>query len=312
MKTRTVLVFTFICCPLTFAQQIDSLRLEFFPLHKGDLWQYFYGNSTGQGYLKNSEVVTADTVLSNGLHYAMLTGSPYYNYTKFYRIDSLLRIQEYYSFIGDSCGGAMNEANVFRLYERDSTIWKICYNIANQLIGEPYYFRYNGIFLTSAFDSTREVMVFQAGGTTTSADTTFWDVSPDYLLMRGIGIYLAEKGEGSYAQLVGAIINGVKYGTIHTSVKEHENLVRYFILQQNYPNPFNGSTLIRYSISQREYVQLSVFDILGREVSVLVNKPQDAGTYTAVFRSINQSSGVYFYRLIAGDRSQTKSMIIQK
>lgn len=311
MKTKAVLIFAFLCCQMAVAQ-IDSSRLEFFPLHKGDLWQYYYGQYIGPGYYKNQQVITVDTVMPNGFHYTVLTGSPYGNYTKFYRIDSLMRVQEYYSFYGDSCGGAINEANIFRLNERDSTIWRVCDDVADQLVGKPYYFRFNGIFLTSAFGSVREVMVFQAGGTTNGGDTTFWDGRNHFVLMRGIGLYRTEKSEGDYTQLTGAVINGVKYGTIRTAIKEYENIIRDFVLEQNYPNPFNGRTLIRYSISGRQYVRLSVFDILGREVTVLADELQEAGTHTAFFEVSNRSSGVYFYRLIAGDNSQTRCMVIQK
>lgn len=293
--------------------QVDSSRLEFFPLHKGDLWQYFYGNyNSGEGYLKNATVVNDDTLLPNGLHYVMVTGSPYFNFIKFYRIDTLMRVQEYYSFFGDSCGGGINEANVFRLNEKDSVIWRICYNIGDQLFGKPYYFRCNGIFHTVAFGDVQDVMFFEAGGHTARSDTTFDVNSANFLLMRGVGLYFAEEGEADFVQLTAAIIDGKQYGKFQTAVKENGDIPRSFILEQNYPNPFNGTTLIRYTIPQREYVRLSVFDILGREISVLVNSQQEAGTHTAFFGASNQSSGAYFYRLMAGRNSLTRIMVVQK
>jgi hypothetical protein len=72
-----------------------------------------------------------------------------------------------------------------------------------------------------------------------------------------------------------------------------------FSLSQNYPNPFNPSTIISYQLAKNSRVSLKVFDLLGREVTTLVNGVRPAGTYTATFNAVNLPSGVYFYRLTA-------------
>jgi hypothetical protein len=72
-----------------------------------------------------------------------------------------------------------------------------------------------------------------------------------------------------------------------------------FGLEQNYPNPFNPSSDIRYQISEFRMVRLSVYDLLGREVAVLVNESKPAGVYTARFDGMGLASGMYFYRLAA-------------
>ena len=83
-------------------------------------------------------------------------------------------------------------------------------------------------------------------------------------------------------------------------------------LKQNYPNPFNPSTTIRYLMPEQVRVVIKVYDILGREVATLVNEEKPAGTYEFVWTVPNLSSGVYFYRLQAGDFVQTKKMILMK
>ena len=94
-----------------------------------------------------------------------------------------------------------------------------------------------------------------------------------------------------------------------------------FILSQNYPNPFNPVTRIKYNIpvgvrlaggGQAQYVKLTVFDMLGREVEILVNERKAPGNYEVEFDASNLSSGVYFYRLQAGDFINTKKMILLK
>ena len=83
-------------------------------------------------------------------------------------------------------------------------------------------------------------------------------------------------------------------------------------LEQNFPNPFNPTTNIRYNIIKASKVTLKIYDILGREVKTLVNTEQAAGQYTVKFDAQNLSSGVYFYRISAGDFNATKKLMFLK
>jgi N-acetylglucosamine-6-sulfatase len=83
-------------------------------------------------------------------------------------------------------------------------------------------------------------------------------------------------------------------------------------LYQNYPNPFNASTIIRYALKRPAHVKLKLFDIHGREVMTLIDEPQPAGSNLIILNSAKLSSGVYFYRLIAGAFEQTKKLVIVK
>jgi hypothetical protein len=85
-----------------------------------------------------------------------------------------------------------------------------------------------------------------------------------------------------------------------------------YSLYQNYPNPFNPSTTIKYGIPERSFVELRIYDILGKEVKLLVNEEQDAGYYELNFNASDLSSGVYFYQLKAGSVFKTKKMILMK
>jgi hypothetical protein len=83
-------------------------------------------------------------------------------------------------------------------------------------------------------------------------------------------------------------------------------------LEQNYPNPFNPSTMINFSIPRSGMVDLRVFDILGREVAVLVNGMTVAGNHTVPFDASSLATGVYFYTLVSGDFRETKKMLLVK
>jgi hypothetical protein len=90
------------------------------------------------------------------------------------------------------------------------------------------------------------------------------------------------------------------------------SVVSRFDLAQNYPNPFNPSTQISYTLKSNSVVRLSVYNLLGQEVSVLVNGNQTAGSHTVVFSGSNLPSGVYFYKLQSANEVLTKKMALLK
>jgi hypothetical protein len=102
-----------------------------------------------------------------------------------------------------------------------------------------------------------------------------------------------------------------------TSV-ENSSPQETFALLENYPNPFNPTTTIRFSLLQREFVTLKVFDVLGREVATLMSEWKEAGAHSIIFDPAlreNSSfdilpSGVYFYQLKMGNIIQTRKMVL--
>lgn len=85
-----------------------------------------------------------------------------------------------------------------------------------------------------------------------------------------------------------------------------------YTLNQNYPNPFNPTTAISYAIPKADFVTLKIYDMLGNEVAVLVNEERPVGTHTLEFNSSGIASGTYFYRIIAGEFTETRKMILLK
>jgi len=93
---------------------------------------------------------------------------------------------------------------------------------------------------------------------------------------------------------------------------QHQSVVEKFNLAQNYPNPFNPVTTISYSLEESEHTQLIVYNVTGQEVKTLVNENQPAGNYSVLFDANKLPSGIYFYKLKAGEFTQTKKMILAK
>ena len=90
------------------------------------------------------------------------------------------------------------------------------------------------------------------------------------------------------------------------------NEITTYELKQNYPNPFNNGTIISFSIPVDQFVALRIYDILGREVTVLLNDHMESGSHEIAFNSTNLASGIYFYRLETGKFSRTQKMVLIK
>ncbi len=112
-------------------------------------------------------------------------------------------------------------------------------------------------------------------------------------------------GSSSYIYTNSPLVDAFEYGYEAPSS---------FILYQNYPNPFNPSTTIKYEVESPKFVSIKIYDVLGNEVSTLVNENKTAGKYEVNFSvgSKNLSSGIYFYKLQCGSKVQTKKMMLLK
>ena len=95
-----------------------------------------------------------------------------------------------------------------------------------------------------------------------------------------------------------------------TGVEDHITSLTSFELYQNYPNPFNPSTKIKFFNPKSSFVNLKVYNVLGKEAATLVNEERPAGNYEVDFNATDLPSGVYFYRLQAGDFIETKKMVL--
>jgi photosystem II stability/assembly factor-like uncharacterized protein len=173
--------------------------------------------------------------------------------------------------------------------------------------------RYFDQFVRSIKVVGRSVFVGTEAGTLVSSDEgDSWTDIQDGLNYGVVGA-LAESGGYLFAGSAGDGVWRRPLTEVISSVSQvRSELPNEFSLQQNYPNPFNPSATVRYELPKASMVRLSVYDILGREVAVLVDEMKNAGTYVVRFDGSNLASGVYFYRIQAGGFTKARRLLLLK
>ncbi len=184
-----------------------------------------------------------------------------------------------------------------------------------------YVFSYiyqNYKYKDSVLDADKEAALFAGSNKSQDYYQKFWELAGRFTdtLFKHASCRLADLIYTAWTE-AGSPQPGI------SGSKEAKNIPGDFILEQNYPNPFNPSTVITYSIPRREFVTMKVYDILGRPVATLVNQEQSRGIHTVQFnlqqtannklQSVSNfqiSSGIYFYRLTAGNLVSAKKMIL--
>jgi hypothetical protein len=115
---------------------------------------------------------------------------------------------------------------------------------------------------------------------------------------------------GYYGTILRTTTGGVSWVKEQKQIKGE--MPSQFTISQNYPNPFNPTSTIEYQIPNQSFVALKIFDLLGREVAVLVNERKDAGNYSVQWNASSFSSGIYLYRLEANGKMEMRKALLIK
>ncbi len=306
-----LLVFGLLLSTKIFAQVNPSLN--YYPLHIGDEWQYkitYRPPDYKEKTFYLSRKVLSDTVLTNGQRYFLIE-QPAFTWEEIKGLERIfVRVDSSNGMVYQFISANQREQGIDSLFCRagDKFSWgTICWGVSDKTI----------------FSMSKETVTL-GSPTTTNGNDLMWMRAMD------IGIYYQSNfmsivaSTGNQYDLVYAKINGVEYGQLVDVKEEKNNIPQEFSLSQNFPNPFNPSTAIKFSIPsvgaehvQPLHVTLKVYDLLGREITTLVNEEKAPGNYEVRFnaetrRGESIPSGVYIYRLQAGSYSKTKKMILLK
>lgn len=194
------------------------------------------------------------------------------------------------------------------------------FGFESQLTYNPNYLTFKGIdwsdnlsgYMKTVSDNAGVLSIAGAGVKSTLTDGSFGTLR--FELNKGweeavpvVSIDRLRWNEGTEMKAVG----NIEISPITTGLVEAE-LPTEFMLEQNFPNPFNPSTTVRFALPQASDVHLTVFNALGQTVAVLVNQPMNAGNHTVQFDASKLSSGMYFYRINAGNYTKTMKMMLVK
>lgn len=295
-----------------FKKKYYSRKREYNPLQIGNIWQFSNGESGG---LLTTSIVK-DSIINGKRYYKKISyqnNPSTTNFVSWERNDTTSGVSFMLDFQDVNKNG--NYLEELPLDSLENRYWsryltyKYSYERPN-----PYTF----------FAGTKTVLV---------KDTSWVKVEGDTLISRYFEILELYWGEriiekfGVHAFMLespmrsclGARINGKVYGKLVGIDDINNFLPNDLSLENNYPNPFNPNTNIVYSIplgnkqGKANYnVTLVVYDILGREITVLVNEKQNSGRYSISFNGSNLTSGIYYYSLLVDSKRLTKSMVLLK
>lgn len=290
-------------------KNIDK-SLDLFPLKVGNEWNYYgYGVSYEKGprYFSFSykNKIVSDTITGSGQRYFKYIFKNEYSYhgatdSCWLRVDSLNgKIYITYSM-------GSEEIIFFNL---------LAHGLMNYEPEGSGHLRFVDQSDTLLWNKRRETRKFHYASL----------LIQERYLTQGLGqIYRYDEFDFGHAthELLGCVINNNVYGdTVLVDVNDNSPATPLkFQLLQNFPNPFNPATTIKYSIpfeingnkSSRQFVTLKIHDILGREITTLVNEEKSPGNYEITFNARGLPSGVYFYSLKTGNRSEVKKMLLLK
>jgi hypothetical protein len=317
LKHNFTYSFIFFLLILVFNISIAQNASDFyFPLRVGNFWKYYTpGNSGGWGARTVIESIEGTDIIDGKLYFRLKGIEIMDSNPSDSTIFHVLWIRK------DSAGnillGAFGEST-----DIDSAfIFNPEYPLfPNEFLNVGYsreFFQSNrGIYVQDSVVSVTETVNVPAGTFTnclkirdrhkdTSGTITFVEY---HYYARGIGEVMTVREIPTYQVHTNYLI---EYNAT-TKVEEFivDNVPEKIVLYQNYPNPFNPMTVIRFSLPRRENVTLEVFDVLGRDVAMLVNEQMDAGEHSVIFDASGLTSGVYFYRLQAGKFVSLKKMVL--
>ncbi|MFH1195560.1 MAG: T9SS type A sorting domain-containing protein [bacterium] len=307
-------------CENQTAQKIYDLPVlnvsTLYPLDIGDLWVYQFGGTYYDtfphpfGGWVRTEVVGVETKENGKEYFVINRNSIYYE-----KVTPIIYYQRFDNSTNQVLEFDKNEENMeYVLYDLNMGI---NYQGTNDYHPVP-----TDITLDDLFGRLVHRKSFMRYG----AD------ADDLDLVENLGFYrsYSEFDFGTSSTILkGALINGILYGdtTIVVGVRDNfsNSIPTNYFLSQNYPNPFNPSTKIKFTIpllspfnkggndfSRGGFVTLIIYDILGREITTLVNEYKSPGTYEVEFDGANLPSGVYFYQLKCGNFTETKKLVLIK
>lgn len=262
---------------------------DYFPMHLGDTW--FYNSPPPPSSPWNVKTIRDSLPIGNRTFYTWTYGDGV-DIIDTLRSDSVGNIWKY-------SGG--KEYLMFDFHADSGATYR--YELGHRFGDSVYYYT---VWVWTNISGSTPAGVFE------NCIRFLFDISQVvdeevlYTFAPNVGLIIQQNDGWWTMRLTSAIINGETV----VSVDESDHTASKLQFLQNYPNPFNPSTKIQFSIVNRQWTIVKVFDVLGREVATLVNEVKEPGIYTVQWDAKGIASGVYLYRLQAGNFVETKKLVL--
>jgi hypothetical protein len=290
--------------PADFKEKYYSHKRDYNPLQVGNTWQYYYAD--------NNEYWTTTVVKDS-----IINGKQYFKKV-YYEVDPPTR-----NFITWERNDTISGVSFMLDFEDVNMNGDYLEELPVDSLENPYWSRYN----TYKY-SFNDPFLWSGEKTVLVEDTSWVIIEGDTVISRYFEILelfwgetivdrfgiISNWSESPLRYCTGAIVNGKKYGTIVSVEKANDEKPSDYKLENNYPNPFNPQTTIEYKIKKADHVTFKVYDLLGKEIVVLIDEYKNAGDYKIEFNAnqLRLTSGAYFYVLKAGSYTAVKKMILIK
>jgi hypothetical protein len=262
-----------------------------YPLYVGDIWQYKYTSTLPPDPTVISYRVGQDTIISGNTYKIIFSG----NYVK-----NLVRQS------GDSVFFYQTSINKEVLYYNFSK--SIGDTISSTPLGnDTMDIVLTGINVYKYFGISRRTWSFYV-----KRSRHIVDIDYSVSVADSLGEVGRQPSFGESQSLVGAVINGKVYGNVVSVYQNNEQMPNDFILLQNYPNPFNSTTIVRFTLPKSLYVDIEIYNSIGKLIKEVAYTKMSAGIHEIHFELSHLTSGVYFYRVSTSIGIKVGKMILEK
>jgi photosystem II stability/assembly factor-like uncharacterized protein len=284
--------------------------------NKGLNWTYIFYNQVHDGVVTNMNFYNKDTGVVHASYYKSISRTTDGGITWTHAEENYIgevRYSKYLNkdtiFFAGTKSYFSNEPIFFKTTNGGLTFSYQIVPVEGFTIKSAYTFNYNRSFLTGSVKSSENdhSIVLETTNCGVSWVQSFIDTAAEINSIsfpsQSIG-YIAGSSGRLYKTTNGGSLTGISNANYF--------FPKTFSLSQNYPNPFNPSTIINYQLTINSNVSIKIYDNLGNEIETLVNEKQNPGSYSVDFNASSLPSGIYFYKLMTENFSETKKMVLVK